>query len=532
MVGRRPVDKSRVETAEKHAGRSRLARGVASRSRQIGRSVGPPRLTGCFFKKAAFGAKEDAFEIGESVEFKHRGKWIDGVVTSINPLKVRYAIVPDSDGLRYDEVRRKVCEDNKKRRQARQSALVENPAEDSACTEPPSGIDASAEDNMDENPTTSMRTRLGTASSSSTSSDEQEATSPTNGKRISVEDAASKRILKHSRTLPIQARDDVTEGNTGEKSAKLFSLDLGDVDGESPPRSPSSASPASRKKRRTAVFLRAKRESTPASPPKESSNLGLSLDLTNSLPEQEENDNTEKQPMAERKGFRKATTKFTRTPTQENLSRRKTLVGGELSIGQELATSNTWAFTMDDVDSVRPRSESKDDTPKSSEVLDDVSPRDFASEQVYLKALESMEVEKHSRRLDLFSGNSIELEIATRKLQECRERLISHFKSLPKAFDSLAGARDATTTLKALQEKIARFLKFNSLDSERMSSLAATVVNKDKIDFTEFLSLWRFAEPVSSLLDFRCYCMALSTQPSMCCTSTTASCRLTCSKSR
>jgi len=36
-----------------------------------------------------------------------------------------------------------------------------------------------------------------------------------------------------------------------------------------------------------------------------------------------------------------------------------------------------------------------------------------------------------------------------------------------------------------------------------MSSLAATVVNKDKIDFTEFLSLWRFAEPVSSLLDFR-----------------------------
>jgi hypothetical protein len=46
------------------------------------------------------------FQLGDRVQFKYEEQWKDGIVTSTNPLLVRYETVPDSEGLAYAEVRK------------------------------------------------------------------------------------------------------------------------------------------------------------------------------------------------------------------------------------------------------------------------------------------------------------------------------------------------------------------------------------------------------------------------------------------
>jgi vacuolar-type H+-ATPase subunit H len=46
------------------------------------------------------------FQLGDRAQFKYEEQWKDGVVTSTNPLLVRYDTVPDSEGLEYAEVRK------------------------------------------------------------------------------------------------------------------------------------------------------------------------------------------------------------------------------------------------------------------------------------------------------------------------------------------------------------------------------------------------------------------------------------------
>mmetsp|Transcript_56402 Transcript_56402/g.89365 ORF Transcript_56402/g.89365 Transcript_56402/m.89365 type:complete len:1604 (-) Transcript_56402:79-4890(-) len=46
------------------------------------------------------------FKLGEAVQFRYDGKWNDGIVTSISPLKARYQILPDGAGLCYPEFRK------------------------------------------------------------------------------------------------------------------------------------------------------------------------------------------------------------------------------------------------------------------------------------------------------------------------------------------------------------------------------------------------------------------------------------------
>jgi hypothetical protein len=50
--------------------------------------------------------EEETFHIGEFVEFEYDEQWKKGVVTSIVPLMVRYAVLHDDEGLAYENVRK------------------------------------------------------------------------------------------------------------------------------------------------------------------------------------------------------------------------------------------------------------------------------------------------------------------------------------------------------------------------------------------------------------------------------------------
>jgi hypothetical protein len=174
--------------------------------------------------------------------------------------------------------------------------------------------------------------------------------------------------------------------------------------------------------------------------------------------------------------------------------------GGLLSViarAQSDTAKDVWAFEQDE-DTSNPTSRRT----SSVEGFDGL-PRNLEEDAAKLKLHEEAEVQKHVNRLSLFFGDSVELEIATRKLQECRVRIIARFKTLPKAFDDLAGGRDALITLKALQEKLVRLLKFNSLDAQRVAAVMGTLEDVYVLNFVQFLNIFNFAAPVTTMLNFR-----------------------------
>lgn len=150
----------------------------------------------------------------------------------------------------------------------------------------------------------------------------------------------------------------------------------------------------------------------------------------------------------------------------------------------------------------------KGTNPVGSEGIEDecgTSPalaHDYAAEAQGLGRVESCEKEKNLRRLKLFDGDAIELEIAMVKLQEFRKILLSKGKGPWKAFVELADS-DLKLGLPALHDRLVRVYKFNSLDSERVLAVVTTLTSSTSLSYLEFLLLLRFAAPVSSLIEFR-----------------------------
>jgi len=210
-------------------------------------------------------------------------------------------------------------------------------------------------------------------------------------------------------------------------------------------------------------------------------------------------------------------------------SKRETKGNALLSIGGAAESAEAWAFQADEEPALSPLSGALQDGHPTSPLPTDgrltagsshssattgtepTTPtaagplRDHQAEAAQVAAREQAEREHHLQRLSLFDGDAIELEIATRKLQELRGKLIAKYKSLPKAFDELAGSRNASITLHALQDRFVRLLKYNILDAERMAAIMATVEDISKgIGFASFLNIVRrFAAPAHTLLHFR-----------------------------
>eukprot|EP00928_Gymnodinium_smaydae_P094558 TRINITY_DN795_c1_g1_i1.p1 TRINITY_DN795_c1_g1~~TRINITY_DN795_c1_g1_i1.p1 ORF type:complete len:2409 (-),score=564.29 TRINITY_DN795_c1_g1_i1:120-7346(-) len=133
------------------------------------------------------------------------------------------------------------------------------------------------------------------------------------------------------------------------------------------------------------------------------------------------------------------------------------------------------------------------------------SPRSPEEEtKTQLQERGSIEQARHERRLLLFDGDLYQLESATRALRDFRARLLARFKTKDKAFSDLAGGHDAVLDLKALQEKMVRFLKFNPLDTDRMLQLVDTI-EETKLDYAAFLRVLRFAEPMTCLQRLRAH---------------------------
>lgn len=108
-------------------------------------------------------------------------------------------------------------------------------------------------------------------------------------------------------------------------------------------------------------------------------------------------------------------------------------------------------------------------------------------------------------RLELFEGDSTELQIATSRLQDFRAQLLSRFKTFKKAWEKLAGSVEDILDWSEAKGKVMKLLAYNSLDMRRILDLMETLQSDTWpiVNFASFLEVMRFALPVPSVLHLR-----------------------------
>jgi hypothetical protein len=110
--------------------------------------------------------------------------------------------------------------------------------------------------------------------------------------------------------------------------------------------------------------------------------------------------------------------------------------------------------------------------------------------------------ERHTRRQQVFEGDKIELDFATRKIQEVALHLVHRFRSIGRAYEELFGADATGLSSRDAANKLAKVLKLNPLDKARVSELMASISNvitgRD-----HFLELFSCTAPVHNLEEFK-----------------------------